>query len=306
MLFLTYSCKKEITPVADNNSTAASLEIDYSKIKKTSGKANSMLIFESWEHFNNVKNTLSEQCNAHANTFFATVSPSLEDDDLNAYIRSVGYNQMQPLHDFANTLGFQSLYQLAEVEEQNWLAGSTGEELDFTHDPFSQVERLESGLLNTDKEVMIGSEIVSFAQIAGKTGCTRSADHFDNCTEWNYQTSLGWRKRKIKGNTGVRAAENISSTTTYFINKTTGNWDLWHTRITTEIYGTPYMNQSGTCGEFNIDENKKATLGKGFYVYKPRYTGSHSWGIKYENYIRSLHTAPGNGYNGGAGYYKGF
>lgn len=296
MLFLTYSCKKEITPVADNNSTSASLEIDYSKINKTSGKANSMLIFESWEHFNNVKNTLVTQCVTHTNNYISPLAEQgLVDDNLTAKIESDGFNAFLPVHTFAQTMGFQSYYQVAETAEKIYMDQNV-EQLDPAGDPFKNVERYESALLNTDGEVMIGNEVVNLTSVFTNknTSCSQNGNNTKSIQYW-YTSSLGKRFREMKGNIGPRPFQSISSTTMKY-RKLSGNWAYWFTNPYATVEGFTLLGtfENGCNDEKHTVNYKQSSIPWGFYVYNYSWHGkSPSWNIMNTNQIQSKHAAPG-------------
>lgn len=294
------SCKKDVVQnnaVADNTSAT----IDYGAIKKTSGKNGSMLIFESWEQFNDTKTILSELTNVYAANYLKPlIEKGLVDDDLSAQVSKDGFNQFQPVLDFCNKLDFQSFYQLAEKKEKVWMAQDV-EQLDPVGDPFANMERFESALFNTDGQVMIGKEIFTApsGQISGKnTSCVEWGDNTRYEYYW-YSTWIGNRYREIKGNVGPRPFQAISSTTMRY-KKKVGGWDYWFTSPCARVYGKERKNlTSGGCSDETFEiSDKNSCLPWGFYVYNYSWHGkAPAWAIKYEGTIRSQHGAPGHAMN---------
>lgn len=296
------SCKKDVVQnnaVADNTSAT----IDYSAIKKTSGKAGSMLVFESWEHFNEVKNALVSLCVIHTNNYISPLAKQgLEDDDLTAQIEKDGFNAFQPVLDFGKKLSFESFYKLAEEKEKIWMNQNV-EQLDPASDPFVNVERYESALLNNNGDVMIGSVVFNLSNVSfGKnTSCDQNGNN--SRTVWYpYTSSIGKRQREMKGNIGPRPLQSISSTTMKY-RKLSGGWAYWFTSPFATVEGNTIL---GTY-EYGCNETEhpvkytQSSLPWGFYVYNYSWHGkSPSWNIKYANQIKSKHAAPG--YTLGHGY----
>ena len=113
---LTSCTKENVKPTSANIATA----IDYSKIKKTTGKNGSMLVFESWEHFYSVRNSLMAASEANAEKYLRPLieTEKLDEEALNERVALDGFNQFQPVHEFCNNIGFESYYQVAE--KKNW------------------------------------------------------------------------------------------------------------------------------------------------------------------------------------------
>lgn len=143
-------------------------EIDYSSIrvkpKGFNGKSGSskILVFKDMETFLFTLNELERQTTELDNAFVEFYK-DLDEVAINEKEEEIGFNEERPLYDFANKLGFKSLYEKIAIEEELWL---NQEEPDWDNDPdnhFVDLEELRS-LLNVDGEVQIGNFIYKLTE----------------------------------------------------------------------------------------------------------------------------------------------
>lgn len=295
------SCKKDVTNGNTNQEQKEVKQIDYSRISKTSSRSNSMLVFESWEHFYEVVQALATQCEVHTNAYIAPLAEAgLVDDDLSDQIALDGFNAFQPTLTFANTLNFESFYKVAEVAEKIYMDQDV-EELDPAADPFRNVERYESALLNTDGDVRIGEQVFNLASESfGKNTSCKISDKNEKIVQYWYTSSLGSRFREMTAVIGPRPFQTIAHTTLKFKNRN-GKWRHWFTNQSNSIGKT--IGQDYTLNgtfEYGCNENqvrveyKTSSLPWGFYIYCYSWHAKYpSWNIKYAKQVTSVHRAPG-------------
>ena len=92
---------------------------------------------------------------------FVEFYKDLDEEALNAKEEEIEFNEEKPLLDFANQIGFNSLYQKIYTDERAWLSQ---DDPDWNNDPdnyFIDNEALRV-LLNEDSEVKIGMSIYKF------------------------------------------------------------------------------------------------------------------------------------------------
>ncbi len=142
--------------------------IDYSSIqvkpKGFNGKSGSskILVFKDMETFLFTLNELERQTLELDNAFVETYK-DLDEEAINEKEEEIGFNEDRPLYDFANKLGFKSLFEKIDTEEEEWL---NQEEPDWDNDPdnhFVDIEEVRT-LLNVDGEVQIGDFIYKLTE----------------------------------------------------------------------------------------------------------------------------------------------
>jgi len=142
--------------------------IDYSNIqvnpKGFNGKSGSdkILVFKDMETFLFTLNELERQT-IELDNAFVKFYKNLDEEAINEKEEEIGFNEERPLYDFANKLGFKSLYEKIAIEEELWL---NQEEPDWDNDPDNHFVDLEEvrTVLNTDGEVQIGNFIYKLTE----------------------------------------------------------------------------------------------------------------------------------------------
>ncbi len=116
-----------------------------------------MLRFLTVEHFLATETYLRTTTEAWDDSFLALYG-HLNDEDLNSKEAEIGHNDEQPLENFENLLGFNSLRKKIFNEELIWLEN---DDLDINSDPDNHyiVDEVIRSLLNENAEVKIGKSI---------------------------------------------------------------------------------------------------------------------------------------------------
>ena len=165
------ACNKEnlITPISSSEfQYDVKSAIDYSsiqvKLKGFNGRSGSskILVFKDMDTFLFTLNELERQAIELDNAFVEHYK-DLEEEAINEKEEEIGFNEKLPLYDFVNKLGFKSLYEKIDIEEEEWL---NQEEPDWDNDPdnhFVDIEELRT-LLNVDGEVQIGNVIYKLTE----------------------------------------------------------------------------------------------------------------------------------------------
>lgn len=116
-----------------------------------------LLVFPDKETFISTVNELErqvEELDDAYNEFYK----ELNEEEINAKMLEIGFNEELPLLEFLKEIGFNSLYNQLVKEEEEWLKQ---DELDFANDPddhFIDGDNYRA-LFNTDGEVKVGESI---------------------------------------------------------------------------------------------------------------------------------------------------
>ena len=284
LLFL-FSCGKSDMVVDDLNSKVTTL--DYTTMQIEVSNNIPILAFSTWSDFNNVLSVLVAQTNVYTQNY---LSPLLDqgfaDESLNYKLTLEGFEPFKPLHIFNKTLGFNSFFQTAILQEKIWLNNS--EVLDVNLDPFKNVEVFQSALLNSEGAVMIGSEIFKIDSILPNSTCVL----WGNKSEWTDTFIFDGKERKLKKWVGICPGSAQSSTKIYY-KTNNGKWSYWFADdVKTDVSGLKRTKlYNGDCGELDSFVNPVASNIKGFYAFiMSRNNNINSAAILNENTVESNHS----------------
>lgn len=198
-------------------------------------------------------------------------------------------------------MAFKSLYLELEAKEKEWL-NTTGD-LDMDLDPFKDVERFESALVNEEGLVYIADKLINIynvvldEEMAGKTNgiCKVWGQHL----RWSSAYRYRGRYRQLKVNVGPRAFNAFSSTTAYVKGRFRGKWRWWFTRVETRVSGHVERVRNGRCDKYGYRHlNFRRSNHWGCYAFTFSWHAGHPFGsAKHQNIIRSGHGAPGKWVN---------
>ncbi|MCF8247925.1 MAG: hypothetical protein K9J37_22280 [Saprospiraceae bacterium] len=172
------SCSKEkihpqpisLTQQGDNGSTSATDVIDTCALlisQITNNSTAGMLSFTDASHFNKVVICLETRVDNY-NDDFEAAHPNTTDEEIEAIIDSLGWNEDQPLLDVEAGLGFMSLRRSIESQMDIWLNNSV---LDPSTNPDDHIITDEEtrSLLTPDCKAMIGGQVIDFCTPGGNT-----------------------------------------------------------------------------------------------------------------------------------------
>jgi len=134
--------------------------VDFSRIKKKATKGETMLQFDSWEHYASVIDAMLEFSYEYIATRVRQIreeNPDIDDDDLSLIIHNEGIYQFMPLYSFCQQLQFDNnAFQRLRTEEIQRMNSQT-----FESNPFDEMKLgyIQSALHNIEGKVMIGGEI---------------------------------------------------------------------------------------------------------------------------------------------------
>lgn len=94
----------------------------------SSNCTNNILVFPDWETFKNTAKALDDQWELNIDNMNKQAGTNLTDEQYEAYIKSVGFNEDQPYLDFENNYKFCSLRKYLDTKEDQWLSRRTDEE----------------------------------------------------------------------------------------------------------------------------------------------------------------------------------
>lgn len=120
---------------------------------------NGMLCFESWGHYESTIHALAAACENHVAQYIDSINSMYNCDNdsiINCKIEEDGFNQFTPLHDFADELHFNSLYNKLENEENVWMEDTSATEYPFAN---TSLERYQTALHNENGDVVIDGKI---------------------------------------------------------------------------------------------------------------------------------------------------
>jgi hypothetical protein len=163
-------CEKENYKVNNNINTQKSLDIDFSAISVQNG----MLCFNSWEHYQTVLESLTVACEEYTDEYFIQLNNELggniDMETLSDTANARGFSQFTPLHEFCDSLNFNSLYLNLESEEIQWM---NTENATIITNPFynTYFDRYESALHNIYGDVKIGDSIFNPSDAIQKITC---------------------------------------------------------------------------------------------------------------------------------------
>lgn len=235
------SCEKEKT----NNlqyQTLKDLNIDNITI------SNGMLSFSSWEQYFATVEALGNACENWTRNYVDSLIKVLgtdDDDILNDAIQKEGFNQFQPLCDFAKAMDFNSMYEVLENSEKEWMntPNSAVEDNPFIK---TELERYQSALHNVDGDVMIDGQIFNPDKCISDDGDCLRRNKYDDSKSFTYKN----KGRLLVGKISTRSAYLSASTTLYTV-KNNGTKILW----TSGIYVASGGNKWITCAAGDVPEN---------------------------------------------------
>ena len=146
-------CERSDDQISSNSSSLKLLGVSNIKVQ------NGMLCFDSWDHYESTIHTLAAACENHVAQYIDSISTILNCDNdsiINCKIEEDGFSQFTPLHDFADELHFNSLYNKLENEENVWMEDTSATEYPFGN---TSLERYQTALHNENGDVVIDGKI---------------------------------------------------------------------------------------------------------------------------------------------------
>lgn len=118
-----------------------------------------ILIFPSWQKYNETIEKLDELTETYCDNFDATVPANISDETYDALCDASGFDEDNVLRNFENDLAFCSLRKKIENDESIWLNAQGDGEWNTNEDPDNDFidEESERALLSTGHEVIIGT-----------------------------------------------------------------------------------------------------------------------------------------------------
>ena len=225
-----------------SNKTSESLNL------KNITMSNGMLEFPSWESYIATIEALGDECENRTLNYVDSLIEVLGTDDdeiLNDAIQKNEFNPFQPLHDFAKSMGFTSMYAVLEDLEKEWMEdpNSAVEDNPFMN---TELERYQSALHNVDGDVMIAGEVFNPDKCINSGGDCKRADSDDGRKPFTYKN----KNRLIVGKISTRSAYLSASTTLYTITKN-GTKLLWTSGIHVAAGGKKWY----TCDAGDVPHN---------------------------------------------------
>ncbi len=158
-----------------------------------------MLSFESNEHVEQVLECLEQAYENHQDAFEAQYG-DLSDDEMELIEEEIGFDDYLPLRDFENALGFASLRNKIEIEEEAWL---NNEEPDWDNDPDDHfvVDEVTRTIFSENGQLMVAGELVDVSTLeelqegsadSRSNGCKTGKSKSQNI---NYASGYRMRKR---------------------------------------------------------------------------------------------------------------
>ena len=272
------SCEKENNTAENTSPTLKNLKI--SDIKVQDG----MLCFESWEQYEQTIHALAEACENHVAKYIDSIIEVLGTDDeeaINEQIAKDGFSQFTPLHDFAASLHFNSLYNLLEKAELQWMNDVNAKPED---NPFDNVaiDRYETSLYNEYGEIVIAGETFNARCFNRPLGCKQSGHVTGNSEVFVYND----KNRYIHGRLSTNTLS-ISASTTLYNKKNNGSSTLWFSKPYVYVEG-----KKGDCGATvatNAFNPAGSSLPWGCYVFAFSCKGTFPTYIISGDNIHSIH-----------------
>lgn len=255
------NCKKDVyqnNDKKDNVETQKHIEfdIDFTEIRMENG----MLIFNSWEHYYSVIESLINECENYTNDFFENLNVELggdaDEDVLNDSASAREFDQFYPLHVFCDMFEFYSMFCELELQEKQWM---DMENPSIDDNPFknSCFERYQSALHNINGEVIIGGEIFNPLDQEQKVICvTKGYAYADHYFIHNNHTKV------IDGKLSSSKTQTNGATTLWRYNDN-NKLKRWYSSITTQVGGYKGLNCDGS-NRYYIG-SKSSSLSWGFY-----------------------------------------
>lgn len=153
-ILIVIGCAKQTPSVSPTSQPAASRAADYYDQVSIE---NGMLVFPSMEVFNTVLSEL-ESDRLEDIVGFNETWGHLSEEEYNAKIEELGFNEDQALVAWENNYGFASLRKKISNDEAQWLAAG-GEDFDNDPDNHFIVDGVFRTLLNENLEIQIGESI---------------------------------------------------------------------------------------------------------------------------------------------------
>lgn len=230
-------CEKETNTTENINPSLKNLNI--SDIKVQDG----MLCFDSWEQYESVAQSLAEACENYVTEYIDSITIVLGTDDENAIneqIEKDGFSQFKPLKDFSKSLNFNSLYDLLEIAELQWMSDSSS---DLNNNPFNNIDvgRYHTALYNEYGDILINGEIYN-AKSKSHAKCRQIGHTSGETPTFVFEN----KKRLIHGYLSTTTLSLYGSTTLYNV-KDNGRKTLWFSTVSIFIEGS----KSGGCEDLN-------------------------------------------------------
>lgn len=225
-----------------SNQTTESLNL------KNVAMSNGMLEFPSWESYIAAVEAIGEACEERTQNYVDSLIKVLGTDDdeiLNDAIQKNEFNPFQPLHDFANSMGFTSMYAVLEDFEKEWMEDpkSTVEDNPFMN---TELERYQSALHNVNGDVKIAGEIFNPDKCINNSGDCKRKDNAYGEKQFTYKN----KNRMVVGKISTRSAYLYASTTLYTI-RDNGTKLLWLSGIHVAAGGKKWF----TCDARDVPHN---------------------------------------------------
>ncbi len=244
-----------------------------------------MLSFDTWSQYESTTMLLSELCEKHVATYMDSIIKILGTDDENAIndqVEKDDFSQFKPLHDFAEELHFQSLFNLLENSEKTWM---NDENSSMEDNPFNDicVERYQTALYNEFGEIMINGIVYNVK--ADRFPCKQIGSNKGDTDIFQY----GGRKRLVHGHLSTTTLSIAASTTLYNI-LDSGKKSLWFSKIGVMVEGS----KRGNCTDMSANSDFHASsreLPWGCFVSTISFRGTGPTYIAPDNHIHGKYEA---------------
>ena len=264
--------------------------VDFSRINKNVNlaKGETLLQFESWEHYASVIDAMLEFSYNYIDTRVKEIlqeNPNIDEDDLSEIIHNEWVYQFMPLYSFCQQLQFDnSAFKELRTAEIQWTKQSQTSE----KNPFDEMGLgyIQSALHNSNGDVLIGNEIFNPKQMAPATCPTYK--HREEWVQWNYN---GKKRLMICKITSTDTYTYGKTSTWYYIGNS-NNRVVWCCNIKIALSGKRWKSCSASPSSYiNITGSRSvfaSVVEKYCWYSKPNYLDFNNAWI-----VFTTHTAPG-------------
>ena len=248
-----YACKKDeetknaaLIKTGDNVEYMKIPDVDFSKIKKTTDKTGeTILVFDSWEHYAKTIDDLLEFTYKYTDTYVNNIlaqNKEIDEDVLNEILQKEGFYQFMPLYSVCKELQFKnSAFEKLRQEEIGWL-----QDLKASFDnPFDEMMLgyVQSALHNTSGNVMIAKTIFnpkanSTPDPAPVYTCLLNEATNNAAGNNGYWPTFQYDKKKRECRAFIHTNQSYSyaKTSVYYFNKF-NNRIVWLCRVAANVNG---------------------------------------------------------------------
>jgi hypothetical protein len=180
-----YACQKDKIVPTEQSALQTSddrtppVNTDCPLIKSKVKNINGQLVFEDQMHFEKCIECLEQEVEAY-NAAYESQYPFASAEQLDSLDDVNGFNEWQPLVDFAAEKGFNSLHSVVFNQSEQWLLAQNANTINFDNDPDETcpvMDEEERALFNASGFVRIGDNLVSIGQYA-------EPDAVPDCCAW--------------------------------------------------------------------------------------------------------------------------